>query len=90
MTELNPRAILVRELKKAGLNVGEEAAKQLLKAVFAAIPKFVLATENKVDDTLIAILPVIEPYILSLLDSIDKEQDETLPEVPEVEESEAE
>lgn len=68
---VDPMKVLVAELKQAGLNVGEDAAKEVVKAVFAAVPKFVLATENKVDDLLVAILPVVEPHVLKLLDKID-------------------
>ena len=64
---------LVKELKQAGLNVGEDAAKEVVQAVFRALPKFVLATENKIDDLLVAILPVIEPHVLKVLDKIDGE-----------------
>lgn len=65
---------LIKELKQAGLNVGEDAAKEVVRAVFKALPKFVLATENKVDDLLIAILPVIEPHVIKALDGIDGEE----------------
>lgn len=62
---------LVKQLKKAGLNVGEDAAAEVVKAVFKALPSFVLATENKYDDMLIALFPIIEKEILSKIDKID-------------------
>lgn len=67
---------LLRELKKQGLNVGEEGAKAVVRAVFKALPKFVAETENKVDDVLVVVLPVIEPHVIKLLDRIDGEVDE--------------
>ena len=76
MEAIDPKKVLIKELKQAGLNVGENAAKEVVKAVFKAIPKFVLATENKADDLLVAILPVVEPHVLSLLDKIDGEVEE--------------
>jgi len=76
MSEKDPVKVLVKEMKKAGLNVGEDAAKSLVKALFAALPQVVLASKNKVDDILVAILPVIEPQVIKLLDKIDGEVDE--------------
>jgi hypothetical protein len=68
--------VLVAEMKKAGLNVGEDAAKSLVKALFKAIPAAALITPNKIDDLVIAVLPVIEPQVIKLLDGIDGEVDE--------------
>lgn len=62
---------LIKELKKAGLNVGEEAATGVVKAVFKALPAFVLATENKYDDLLVALFPIMEKEILAKIDKID-------------------
>lgn len=73
---MDPKKLLLKELKKAGLNIGEEAVKGVVEAVFDALPKFFLATENKVDDLAIAILPIIKPHVIAALDKIDGEVDE--------------
>lgn len=67
---------LLEELKKEGLNIAEDAAVGAVKAVFKALPRVVLASENKFDDLLIPILGVVEPKVLELLDKIDGEDDE--------------
>lgn len=65
---------MVKELKAAGLNVGEDAAREVIKAVFKALPAFVLATENKYDDMLVLLIPVIEKEILAKVDKIDGQE----------------
>lgn len=69
------KQVLLDELKKEGLDVAEDAAMAACKAVFKALPKFFMATENKYDDLLVGILPVIEPSVIKLLDDIDGEKD---------------
>lgn len=71
---IDPKKVLLKELKQAGLNIGEDAAKEVVKAVFKALPNFVLVTENKIDDLLVAILPVLEPHVLKMMDAIDGEE----------------
>tara|TARA_R110002012_G_scaffold191476_1_gene359233 strand:+ start:109 stop:339 length:231 start_codon:yes stop_codon:yes gene_type:complete len=73
---MDPKKLLLKELKKAGLNIGEDAVKGVVEAVFEALPQFFLATENKVDDLAIAILPIIKPHVIAALDKIDGEVDE--------------
>ncbi len=68
--------LMVKELKQAGLNVGEDAAREVVKAVFKALPGFVAATENKYDDMLIVLFPIIEKEILAKIDKIDGEKEE--------------
>ena len=65
--------ILVEELKKEGLEVAEEAAKMAVKALFRALPKVVVASENKYDDMLLGIIPVFEPMVMNLLEDINKD-----------------
>lgn len=72
---MTAKEMLVEELKKAGLNVAEDAAVGVAKALFVALPKVFVATENKYDDMLIPVFGVIEPKVLELLDKIDKEDD---------------
>jgi len=69
------KEVLLEELKKEGLDIAEDAAMGVAKAVIRALPKFFVATENKYDDILIGLLPVLEPAILQALDKIDGEKD---------------
>ena len=73
--KISGRQLLLKNLKKAGLNIGEDAVVGVVEAVFDALPEFLLATENKVDDLAIAILPIIKPHVLAAIDKIDGEVD---------------
>lgn len=68
--------ILVKELKQEGLNVGEDAVKGIVKAVFRACPKFVMSTKTPYDDFLIPVFPIAEKRILEAVDKIDGEIEE--------------
>lgn len=72
---MSAKQVLLDELKKQGLDIAEDAAMSTVKAVVKALPPFFLATENKYDDLLVGILPVIEPSLLQVLDKIDGEDD---------------
>lgn len=72
---MSAKQVLLDELKAEGLDIAEDAAIGVAKAVFRAMPKFFAATENKYDDFLIAVLPVVEPHVIQLLDKIDNEDD---------------
>lgn len=65
------KKMIVEELKLNGLEISEDVAIAVVKVVLGLIPKVVIATENKVDDLLLALLPIIEPKILEALDKID-------------------
>ena len=64
---------LVAELKPFGLNVAEDAAKQLVEKVFEFVEKSVVLSENKFDDMTLAVIPMVKPLVLSQLDKIDGE-----------------
>jgi len=64
------------ELKKEGVEIAEEAAKAFIKALLRVIPKVIIASENKYDDLLLAVLPVVEPILMNLADDINKEDNE--------------
>ena len=74
MESVDIKKLIIDELKKEGLDIAEDAAISAVKAVLKVVPKVVAATENKVDDILVAIIPVIEPALLDLLDKIDGEE----------------
>lgn len=62
---------LISRLKDQGLDVAEDAAKLVVGAVFAWVKDSALASENKMDDLVLAVLPVVEEYVLSQLDKLD-------------------
>lgn len=68
------KEMIKEEFKKSGLDIAEDAAVAAVKAVFSIIPKVIIATENKYDDLLLAVLPIIEPKILEMLDKIDGQE----------------
>ena len=74
MESVDIKKLIIDELKKEGLDIAEDAAISAVKAVLKVVPKVVAATENKVDDIPVAIIPVIEPALLDLLDKIDGEE----------------
>lgn len=63
--------LVVVELKKEGLELGEEAAKLAVKAVLNSLEKIVAASENKYDDMLIPLIAVMRPQLLALVDEIN-------------------
>lgn len=65
---------LVAKLKAKGLDVAEEAAKVIVEETFAWVGEEAVKSENKIDDLLVAIIPVIKPHVLSAVDKIDGEQ----------------
>ena len=66
--------LLLIELKKHGLDLAEDAARDVVEAVFSWLETEVVKTENKIDDLLVAILPVIKPHILKAIDKIDGQE----------------
>ena len=72
---MDAKKILLDEIKKQGLDIAEDAVMGLVKAILEALPKYFMASENKYDDMLIAVLPVITPFIMKELDKIDGEKD---------------
>jgi hypothetical protein len=73
--KVDAKQVLLDELKKQGLDIAEDAAMSTVKAVIKALPQFFLSTENKYDDILIGILPIIEPSLLKIIDDLDGEAD---------------
>lgn len=72
---------LSKELKKEGLNIAEEAVAKTVKAVFKAVPKFLASkvAEGKVNAGVAGLvgglMPIIEPFVMELVDQIDGEND---------------
>jgi len=63
--------LLLDDLKGKGLDLGEDAAKLVVESVFDWVSAEALKSENKVDDLLLAVMPVVKPMIMDLLDKID-------------------
>ena len=63
------------ELMKAdGLDLGEDAAKKLIKYSFELANSYIFLSKNKYDDLLLAVMPMIEKELLALADKIDGEE----------------
>ena len=64
---------LVEKLKVHGLEVAEETAKALTVSVLEWVKESAVLSENKVDDVLAVLIPLIEKPILDLEDKINPE-----------------
>ena len=64
---------LLDELKGEGIEVAEESAKVLIRAVMNWLEKEVIASENKYDDLLLAVMPIMKQKLLELADDINKD-----------------
>ncbi len=62
---------LVDRLKGKGLDIAEEAAKLVVVETFAWLEEEVIASENKIDDVLIALFPLVQKLVLDQVDRID-------------------
>lgn len=68
--------VLVSKLKDKGLDVAEDAAVIIYDVVTEWVMESAQASENKMDDMLLAVLPVINGYVKAeLLDKIDGQDD---------------
>ena len=63
--------LLLEELKKEGLVVAEDAAEKVVKVVLEWLEKEAIASENKYDDILLAVLPILKAEIFKAIDKID-------------------
>ena len=62
---------LVEKLKGKGLEVAEDVAVIAVGEVIAWFKESALLSENKYDDLVLAILPMLEAEILKQIDKID-------------------
>lgn len=62
---------LVEKLKAKGLDVAEEAAKVVVEETLQWVGEEAVKSENKLDDLLVAIIPVVKPHVLGAIDKID-------------------
>ena len=64
------------QLKKAMLSIGEDAVISLIKNVVRPYAeKYVLESENKIDDILLPFMAQLESALVELADQIDGEDD---------------
>lgn len=62
------------DAKKVALNIGEEAARQVVKElVMPLVEDLIVKSENKYDDLLLPFKAQIEALALGLIDKIDGE-----------------
>lgn len=66
---------LLMALKAEGLVVAEDAAEKILLIVLDWLEREVVASENKYDDLLLAVIPAIKPSLLKAIDKIDGVED---------------
>ena len=66
------KEILMKHLKEAGLDIGEDVAIKATKALFKAAPELAAASENKIDDMFVPVLALIEAPLVDMLDNIYK------------------
>ena len=64
---------LVEKLKARGLDVAEDVATEVLGAVFEFFEESAVLSENKYDDLVLAILPMLKNEALKAIDKIDGE-----------------
>jgi len=62
------------KLKDHGLDLAEDATRLLVEDVLDWVAEEVIKTENKYDDMLVAIIPMIKPALLKAVDKIDGEE----------------
>ena len=62
---------LLEKMKAGGLELLEEEAKVVVKAVLDWTQDSVILTENKWDDFFLAIRPLVEPAIMPIVDQIN-------------------
>ena len=66
---------LIDLLKAEGLDLAEDAAEVVAKSVLKWLEEEVVASENKYDDLLLAIIPALRPVIFKAIDKIDGKDD---------------
>lgn len=65
---------LVEKLKGKGLDIAEEAAKQVVVSVLEWFEESAKLSDNKYDDLALVTLPMIKDEVLKLVDKIDKQE----------------
>lgn len=64
-----------KEMAKAkGLDMAEDALKELLELALEMLPKLAAKTDNKIDDMVVPLLAMIKPQLLVMIDKLDGEE----------------
>lgn len=63
--------VLLDLLKAQGLEVAEESAKVLVSVLFDWVQMSAMKSENKYDDILAVLMPVIKPELMKAIDKIN-------------------
>ncbi len=63
---------LIELLKNEGLEITEEAAKKLVPIFMGFIKEAIVKSENKFDDALLLLMPLIEKQLLAYAEEINK------------------
>lgn len=71
MTDKDVLKMVLDKLKAEGLDIAEESAGKVVKAVFAGVRDYVTQSENKFDDLALAVLPPVEALVMREIDKID-------------------
>lgn len=69
-------SLLLEKLKDEGLDIAEDSARLIVKAVLEFVEVEVVKSENKYDDMLLAVMPILKAQLFVLIDKIDGEVDE--------------
>lgn len=64
-------ADLVNRLKGQGLDLAEDAAKLVATSVLDWVSDSVVVTDNKFDDMILAVMPVVRDFVLKEIDKLD-------------------
>ncbi len=67
---------ITKTLKEKGLDVGEEAAVMVVKAMFALMILLIPKVSAGLGVIVAPIVAIVEPQVLAMLDKIDGEDDE--------------
>lgn len=67
---------LVAELKGHGLDIAEDAAEVLFESVLNWLSKSAVASENKFDDLILAVVPILKDQVSPMIDKIDGKEGE--------------
>lgn len=62
------------KLKDKGLEMAEDAAMVVVECVLEWVEESAKKSENTYDDLMLAVLPLMKPEIMKLVDKIDKKE----------------
>ncbi len=72
MNAYDPK-MLVEKMKNEGLDIAEDAAGKVFMSVMSWMKESAVASENKIDDMIVGLMPPVEAYVMEQIDKIDGE-----------------